>query len=979
MSSTDNVSIRRAAALLLCAMLTALLLLPTAARAQNRVVRVGWYESPFNQTDETGRRSGYAYEYQQKIAAYTGWTYEYVMGSWPELLEMLMDGRIDLLSDVSYTEERTESMLFSSLPMGEEDYYLFIAPENREISPEDYATFNGKRVGVDKGSVQADFFRTWAEANGVQAELVEMTESLSDALGMLRRGVIDMYIALDAYLDIDDAVPVCKIGSSEYYFAVSRSASDLLPELNTAMSRIREENPNFNQQLNERYIKASGVNLFLSTEETAWLADHGAIRVGYQDNYMAFCASDPGTGELTGALKEYLRVASDCLENAHLDFQPVAFPTAAAAMEAMKAGEVDCVFPANLTDYDGEVEGFFITPALMRTDMSAVIRESDREDFFEKQRIAVAVNAGNPNYDMFLLDHFPDWRTIYYEDTPTCLRAIADGQADCLLISSYRFNNIADLCRKYDLVTMSTGVEMDYCFAVNRADITLYSILSKITCLVPAATVNSALSFYFTEDAKLTPWDLLRQNLGVVIAVLAGIALGYLLLALRSARTERKAGANRQLIAATETDELTGLYTRGYFHEYAERLHRETPDRPMDAIALNIEQFHAVNAMKGQSFGDQALQVLGLEIAAFLRENGGIATREESDRFTLYCPHEEDWHPLLERLQRVLDTLSPNTSIRLRMGVAPWQEDTEPLRQIEQARTACGLAQGNVKEQLVVFDEALRERDAFERRLLNDLRRAVENREFEVHYQPKLDIRTEPPRLKGAEALVRWRHPELGMIQPGDFIPLLERSGEIGVVDKYVWSETARQAAVWKNARGITVPVSVNLSRVDVLDALLENVLDALLEENGLSYGDLRLEITESACSENGAQIIDVIERLRRKGFAIEMDDFGAGCSSLKMLSAMPIDVLKMDLALVSGIEREEKALQLAELILGIAERLRIPVIAEGVETAAQLQLLKRLGCTLAQGFYFSPPALFRYRAQNLGNAAVLRRIQSSF
>ncbi|MGX8706710.1 MAG: substrate-binding periplasmic protein, partial [bacterium] len=154
--------ITRATALLLALLLLMAAIPPIPARAQSRIIRVGWFESPFNATDALGRRSGYAYDYQQKIAAYTGWTYEYVEGSWSDLLQMLSEGRIDLLSDVSYTPERAERMLYSALPMGAEEYYLYISPRNTEIQPQEYATFNGKRVGANKGSVQIDLLREWS-------------------------------------------------------------------------------------------------------------------------------------------------------------------------------------------------------------------------------------------------------------------------------------------------------------------------------------------------------------------------------------------------------------------------------------------------------------------------------------------------------------------------------------------------------------------------------------------------------------------------------------------------------------------------------------------------------------------------------------------------------------------------------------------------------------------------------------------------
>ncbi|MBR5110569.1 MAG: transporter substrate-binding domain-containing protein [Clostridia bacterium] len=175
-------------------------------------MRVGWFESPFNRIDQFGRRTGYAYEYQQIIAAYTGWTYEYVEGSWPDLLQMLMNGEIDLLSDVSYTEERTEYMLFPKLPMGTEEYYLFVEPGISGYTSGNYEYFNGKRVGVNKGSVQEGFFDNWLKTYNVQAEIVELTCTAGEAFEMLRQGELDGYIALDAYGTTGTAVPEIKIG-----------------------------------------------------------------------------------------------------------------------------------------------------------------------------------------------------------------------------------------------------------------------------------------------------------------------------------------------------------------------------------------------------------------------------------------------------------------------------------------------------------------------------------------------------------------------------------------------------------------------------------------------------------------------------------------------------------------------------------------------------------------------------------------------
>ena len=951
-------AVRSTLMLMLMLAVLAALALPVAAHAQESetIVRVGWYESPFNTTDELGRRSGYAYDYQQKIAAYTGWTYEYVTGSWPELMQMLEEGRIDLMSDVSYTDERAEKMLFSALSMGTEEYYLFTAPGNTEITPEDFSTFDGKKVGANKGSVQITCFQNWAEANGVKAEIVEMTGTEEYNTTLLRHGVIDLYASLDGLHKSREAVPACKIGSSDFYFAVSKSRPELLSELNHAMSRILDENPLYNRTLYSKYLETAKINHYLSAEENAWFDSHGPIRVGYRDNYLAFCASSRETGELTGALKDYLDAASDCFENARLEFYPIAYPTAEAAMEALKAGEVDCVFPVNLTNYDGEVQNVFITPALMRTDMAAVIRETDVDSFAKKERVAVAVNVGNPNYEMFLLEHFPQWRTVYFEDTPSCLRAIAEEQADCLLISSYRFNNIAAICEKYHLTTVSTGVEMDDCLAVNRQDTLLYSILSKITGIVPAATINAALTEYYAEDAKTTVSDLFRRNLTLLLVVFALTGGVFLFLMLRGRRAEKRAVESQRLISETEIDRRTGLYNREYFYAYAERMYHEKPDRPMDAVVLSIDQLSSVGAMCGQHFEDDILRTLGTGLQSFVKDHGGIAGRTDTNRFAVFCPPVKDYDRLYLSLQGSLDILSSDVNLRLKMGVAPWSADTKPTRMLELARMACRRARRLGEERLIVIDEKLLQREAYDNRLLDDLKRAVEGMEFELHYQPKFDIRTETPKLVGAEALIRWRHPELGLIEPGDFLHLLERSGEIGTVDQYVWKEAVRQIASWKEKYGGTVPVSVNLSSQDLFDPALKQTLGEAVRENGHSFDALKLEIRESVCAENRFQIFDIVESLRRAGYEIQIDNFGSGTGTLSVLSSIAADGLKLDRVLISEMEQDVKSSRLVDLILKAAEYLKLPVTAVGVETESQLRLLKEKGCAFAQGYYFSHP-----------------------
>ena len=412
----------------------------------------------------------------------------------------------------------------------------------------------------------------------------------------------------------------------------------------------------------------------------------------------------------------------------------------------------------------------------------------------------------------------------------------------------------------------------------------------------------------------------------------------------------------RNLISAAERDKLTGLYNRGFFFEYAERIYRYHPELHMDAVSVDIERFHSVNELNGREFGDRVLRTIGGEIMDFLSKTEGIASRIEADRFDIFCLHREDYHDVLGRLQKAVNAMSDRVNVRLRMGVKPWSEGVEPSLMFDRARVACNMVRGSYKTHLVVFDDDMRERELFQQRLLNDLRRAVEEHQFIVYFQPKYNIQCDPPRLSSAEALIRWRHPELGMISPGTFVPLFERNGLIHVVDNYVWEQTVRQIAAWRDRLGMTLPVSVNRSRTDIFDPALEKNLLHLVESNGLTPKELKLEVTESAYTDSASQLISVIENLRGYGFEIEMDDFGSGYSSLNMLSSLPIDVLKMDMRFIQNVREDVREFRLVELILDIARYLDVPVVAEGVETAEQLALLRKAGCELVQGYYFSKP-----------------------
>ena len=612
-------SAKRLVAIMVCLAMAMVFALPLAAQAEEPVktVRVGWYESPFNMTDEFGRRSGYAYDYQEKIAAYANWNYEYVEGSWPDLMQMLVDGKIDLMSDVSYTPERAENMFFSSIPMGAEEYYLFIAAGNTEYTPGSYNYFNGKKVGVNKGSVQLDYFLEWEEMYGVEANLIELTCSQDEANQMLASGDLDAYVVPDAFGGVGTSVPVVKVGSSDFFFAVNKARPDLRDDLNVAMSRIQDENRFYDQQLFEKYGRTSGANLFLPEEEKAWLSDHGAIRVGYQDNHLSFCATDKETGELTGALKDYLDIASDCFENAHLDFETVAYPTSGTAMEALEKGEIDCMFPCSFSASDGESVGLLMTPAVTSTEAYALVRKEDQSSFLQKEQVTVAIEQDDPNYSTIIMDEFPTWQKVEYPDLEACLSAVEKGQADCVLISNYQYNNIAEQCETHSLAPLATGKNIDYYFAVHEGSKELYSILTRTTGIVNDTAINAALTSYSTQDAKTSLLDFIRKNPFVAIAAIAVIValLAVIIAQRRIIRVKRRADESEHLAdelgKRVYIDALTSVKNKGAFDDYVHEFQSRLDDGERIEFAIGVfdcDDLKTVNDQCGHDKGDEYIK-----------------------------------------------------------------------------------------------------------------------------------------------------------------------------------------------------------------------------------------------------------------------------------------------------------------------------------------------------------------------------------
>ena len=402
-------------------------------------------------------------------------------------------------------------------------------------------------------------------------------------------------------------------------------------------------------------------------------------------------------------------------------------------------------------------------------------------------------------------------------------------------------------------------------------------------------------------------------------------------------------------------DRLTGLYTKDYFYRRVREVLDANPEKEYTILCCNLENFKLYNDTFGRQAGDQLL----IEEAKLLKKRvspDSICCRFTADRFLCLTDKESELKGrecFLKAREKTRSELSENISVKL--GIYEIPDRSIPVEKMcDRALWVVNTIKGFYDKHIVVYDETFRKQLLREQIITDAMEEALREGQFVVFFQPKQYIHDGS--MVGAEALVRWIHPEWGFLSPGEFIPLFEKNGFICRLDEYVWEKACQKLQQWLNKGYAVVPVSVNVSRADIYQAQLVERLCMLVDKYRIDPSFLHLEITESAYTENPEQIINTVEDLRRRGFVIEMDDFGSGYSSLNMLGKMSIDVLKLDMGFIRT--EFEKPLEQSILndVVNMAHRLHLNVVAEGVETGSQRNQLRELGCDYAQGYYYSKP-----------------------
>lgn len=417
--------------------------------------------------------------------------------------------------------------------------------------------------------------------------------------------------------------------------------------------------------------------------------------------------------------------------------------------------------------------------------------------------------------------------------------------------------------------------------------------------------------------------------------------------------TEQRAQKRQQHYVMTR-DPLTGIYNRAYFMEKASKFMKARPDRKYCIICSNIRWFKGLNEVFGTAEGDR---ILGAIAGALIRadDHDRVYGRLDNDHFAICMPYDNfSEESFLERTQGFV-TLDHNYQVINQFGVYVVEDITDQVsRMCDRAMLAIETNKTNFQRQIAYYGSKLRDRILLEQEMLSDLKVAFVADQFRIFLQPQVDYST--GRMVGAEALVRWIHPQKGMIFPYLFIPLLERNGMIAELDRMVWEMACKQLMLWNQSGREKWSIAVNISAIDFFYIDLLETFEGLIRKYDISPERLRLEITESAFSKDTAHQVEVIEKLHEMGFLVELDDFGNGYSSLNLLKTIPLDAIKLDMKYLAQEDKYQRGKAIFRSVVDMAHNIGIPIIAEGVESKEQAEELAEMSCKIIQGYFYSKP-----------------------
>lgn len=934
-------SVFRVAAGLLCVLfLVSFLFSMPVLSAQKKIIQVGWFLQPgYQEIDESGKPFGYNYEYLMRIAQYTGWEYEFVtVNSFFEGYEMLKSGELDILGYVLQTESRMKEVTFPDISSGEVSTSIFVTQD----SPLEAYNFN-EMDGISVACMESQnvsYLLEYSKENNFSVNFVYY-ENMQEVIEAVLSGEVDGGLG-SGHQSGDSTRIIASFKPRPFYFAVNKTSSDILKDMNNALTNINLETPFYNRELSYKYLPQMTSFLNLTSAEKSYIETHPVIDVSYYPNWFPISTQDSSTGEFSGIARDVFDRIS---EITGLSFRYI--PVVRESKEADNASIIAATVHNYNIAYDKNQR---ITNGYLNVPL--VIVQSQKEETEISKTTALSYHL----LDLVDCSAVENTQIFTYDTIQDSMDAVAKGAVDQTLLNAFASEYLLRQSKYKKLESLMLYNESyDVCIAVkNTTDEELYSILNKSIELISAADMNRIINQNTSRSLEINISTILSQ-MPVDVILLGGSGLIIIIL-LMMFIIFKQYNYSKKIKNILYTDDLTGaLSFKGFLAQASNNISKNENSKAF-IVDFDINHFGAYNNLNGYVQGNELLRLVATITKDFFYENE-LCGRIQADHF-IGLAFDKDISTFKHRIYKVLDCFrkeSGRNALLISYGI---YEITDKKMNIidmcDRALEAKNIIKGNYDRFISVYDESLHKKKLHEVEILERFDDAMSTGEFVHYFQPKYDIKT--CQIVGAEALVRWIPPSKEIVMPGLFIELFERNGLIAKLDLHMFEKLCKHTAELLDQGLTPLPVSVNFSRVHLYDdGFAQNLID-IVNRYQVPASLLEIEITETAFVDNRKEMAKIVDLLHEAGFLISIDDFGSGFSSLNVLKDMDFDIIKLDRIFMDTIGNNEKGEIVISSVVTLAHQLELKIVAEGVETLSQCEMLRSCGCDIVQGYYFARP-----------------------
>lgn len=917
---------------------------------------------------ENGELSGYYIDYLEEITKYTEWNYELVpIDNYEDFDKACEEGNYDLMLGVIYSKEYDESYFeYPKQTVGAKRYVFAVPKDSGLVEDKEYAFLRGTNIGIAKGTGITELEERFTDFCHMQG-----IETVSDASGRYKNGVnfkhidpqervvaqesgeIDGILASDAVCLQLDMYAIATFGLDQIYFVAPEQKRGILQELNKAIEKITTLDPEYNERLYETYF-ANNMEYSISfdAEEEAYLEEEHTWKVSLVNGCAPYSYIND-EGRQAGMVLEVLKEVSENTDG-QIKFEYVFYESLEEAEEAVLNGDCDIV-------------GLSLYSTLLSSGNEFRRSTSFYKDIFTTYKESGKAAPKIQKTAALLPEYLPISKKLLSAETvdteevlsaAECLRLIQEQKAGYTILLEKVGNYIKSYegySELYEYPVVNGEVSLCIAYGEQLPDIA-GNIIDKCLAQVERTELDSYISeVTMFEHGTHTLKEYIEDHMAVFSIVISSVLLIICaLLVAVIVNIERNAKKIHEILY---TDKVTGGSSYKRFLEEAEKYAVADKKHKM-MIYMNISGFKYINDVFGFEAGNQVLQ----EISRFLEKaaEGGIFARMYADRFAVLISYSKS-EDMEKRLREAFEAFEdmcrkkyPSFNIWIKAGAYAMQEGDDIEKAVNRANYAMDSIENTFKNECSFYDEKMHDMVVQQKEIEKGMWEALEKGEFCAYYQPKYNIETKE--LSGAEALVRWRHPQKGLLPPGLFIPVFENNHFIIQVDFYIFERVCRFLQGIMDEGKELIVISSNFSRLHLNQPNFVDRLVAIVDKYNVPREYLEIEITETVATENFEQFVGTITKLKEKGFSVSIDDFGSGYSSIQLLYKLPIDVLKFDRDFVVEGEANGMKLELLDSIISVTMKNGIKIICEGVETIEQEEFVRSHKCTYVQGFLYSKP-----------------------